>query len=224
MINTPSSLGTLICRVEGSIGCRDVRCSYLMDRVKECIIAYGKVLRTLAGAKLGTIPPCVEELIRMVGPYIPVTESEIIRPWPIEGFQLVDCLTAGRGAKASAEKQVPPEVSEKPEEGRKPGKDDDSVAKKELEEPSDNDSIVEISQEAEEPEVIIVDDDEGAAAALGKPKGAPLDSRGDHNYSHPFAAQSKPGDCNPGDAMLELIHINLDEQEKEETDNPPREL
>ena len=90
VINTPSSLGMLIHGVEGSIGCRDIRCSYLVDRVKECIIAYGKVLKTLAGTKSGTIPPCMKELIRMIGPYVPVTESEIIKPWPIGGFLLVD--------------------------------------------------------------------------------------------------------------------------------------
>ena len=45
MINTPSSLGALICRAEGSIGYGDVRCSYLVDQVKEHIVTYGKVLR-----------------------------------------------------------------------------------------------------------------------------------------------------------------------------------
>ena len=27
----------------------------------------------------------------MVGPYIPITETEIVRPWPIGGFLLADC-------------------------------------------------------------------------------------------------------------------------------------
>ena len=91
MINTPSSLGMLVRGEEGSIGCRDIRCSHLMDRVKEHVIAYRKVLKTLATMKLDAIPPCIKELIQMIGPYIPVTESEIIKPWPIGGFLLVNC-------------------------------------------------------------------------------------------------------------------------------------
>ena len=75
---------------ESSIGCRDIRCSHLVDRVKECIIAYGKVLKTLATKKSDAIPPCIKELIQMVGPYIPVTKSEIIKPWPIGGFLLAN--------------------------------------------------------------------------------------------------------------------------------------
>ena len=35
LINMPSSLGTLICGEENSIGCRDVTCSHLVDKVKE---------------------------------------------------------------------------------------------------------------------------------------------------------------------------------------------
>ena len=60
---TPSSLGMLICGVEGSIGCRDIRCSHLVDKVKECIVAYGKVLKSLTAVKSDAVPPCVKELI-----------------------------------------------------------------------------------------------------------------------------------------------------------------
>ena len=35
IINMPSSLGMLIYGEDSSIGCRDVRCSHLVDKVKE---------------------------------------------------------------------------------------------------------------------------------------------------------------------------------------------
>ena len=89
----------------------------------------------------------------MVGPYISVTELEIIKPWPIGGFLLANCRddrATGRGAKASTEKQqVSPEVPERPEEGQKPEKGDDPIIKmpKELEGPEDYDSMVKVLQE-----------------------------------------------------------------------------
>ena len=36
---------------ENLIGCRDMRCSHLIDKVKEWVVAYGKVLRTLTAKK-----------------------------------------------------------------------------------------------------------------------------------------------------------------------------
>ena len=151
----------------------------------------------------------------MVGPHIPVTESEIIKPWPIGGFQLVDCLTASRGTKAGAEKKVPPETSKIPKEGQKLGKDDDPVTEKDFVEPSNDDSIIDVSQGAEEPEAITINNDEGAVTTPNKPEGASLDSGEDRNHSHPSADQSKPGDH-----MLGSIHP--DEPEEEEINNLPR--
>ena len=93
----------------------------------------------------------------------------------------------------------------------------------ELQEPSDDDSIIEIPQELKEPQVIMIDDDdEGATATLVKPQGAPVDGRGDCNYSHPFSAWHKLENCRPGDTMPEHIYINPDEREKDKTDNPTR--
>ena len=134
--------------------------------------------------KRDVIPPCVRELIRMVGPYIPVTEMEIVKPWPIGGFLLADHWNnqgAGRWAKAGSEDPwASSEACGGPKESQ------------ELEE--DDDSIVEIPQEPKEPDVIIIDEEEEAPAALVEPHGAPVDGGGDHNYLHPFAAWSKPKD------------------------------
>ena len=57
LINIPASLGALVCGEENSIGCRDVRCSHLIDKVKERVVAYWKVLRTLTAKKQHVIPP-----------------------------------------------------------------------------------------------------------------------------------------------------------------------
>ena len=54
----------------------------------------------------------------MVGPYIPVTESEILNLWPIRGFQLVDRPTASGGTKSGAERKAPPKAPETPKEVR----------------------------------------------------------------------------------------------------------
>ena len=128
----------------------------------------------------------------MVGPYILVTEAEIVRPWPIGGFLLANHQSdrgAGRGTKASSkELQVPPEACEGPKEDQKPEGDDDSVVKipQEPKEPEeDDDSIVEIPRELKEPEVIIISDED--EEALAKPHGAPVDGGGDCNYSHSFS-------------------------------------
>ena len=155
----------------------------------------------------------------MVGPYIPVTESEIVKPWPIGGFLLANCQSnwgTGRGAKTgSKELQASPEACGGPKESQKPEEDNNSIVKipQEPKEPEEDDnSIVEIPQEPKEPEVIIIDnEDEEAPAALVEPHRTPVNGGGDHDYLHPFPTWSKPKDHKLGDAMPECIHIDPDE-------------
>ena len=51
LINIPACLGSLVRGEENSIGCRDARHSHLIDKLKERVVAYGKVLRTLTAKK-----------------------------------------------------------------------------------------------------------------------------------------------------------------------------
>ena len=54
----------------------------------------------------------------MVGPYIPVTEQEILKPWPVGGFQLADCPTASGETKSSAKRKMPPKARKHPKKVR----------------------------------------------------------------------------------------------------------
>ena len=90
----------------------------------------------------------------MVGPYIPVTESEIIKPWPMGGFLLTDQWNdraAGGEAKANIERQhVSPEMPKELGKGQRPEKGNDPIIKvpKGPEGPEgDDDSVIKISQE-----------------------------------------------------------------------------
>ena len=89
-LNVPASLGPLDHEEEKAIGYQDMRHSHLLDKVKEWVVTYGKVLKSIITKEWDVVPPCVKELIWLVGPYIPIMEAEIMKPWPIGGFLLAD--------------------------------------------------------------------------------------------------------------------------------------
>ena len=89
-LNVPASLGMMVHEEERAIGYWDVRCSHLLDKVKEWVITYGKVLKSKTAKEQDVVPPCVKELVQLVGPYILITEVEIMEPWPIGGYLLAD--------------------------------------------------------------------------------------------------------------------------------------
>ena len=148
----------------------------------------------------------------MVGPYIPVTESEILKPWPIGGFQLADRPTTSGETKSSAERRASPKAPEAPKEGQGFEEKDDPVPEKES---SDDDSYLEISPEVEEPETIVVNDEERAVTAVNNSEETPLDGGGDCNHSHPPTDQGKLGDHMPGPTRP-------DEPGEEDINNLPR--
>ena len=63
---------------------------HLLDKVKEQATAYGKILKWKMAKEWDVVPPCVKELVWLVGPYILITEAEIMEPWPIGGYLLAD--------------------------------------------------------------------------------------------------------------------------------------
>ena len=148
-INVPASLGTFICGQESSISYWDVRHSHLIDKVKEQVVTYGKVLKSIITKEWDMVPPCVKELIWLVGPYIPITEADIMRPWPIGGFLLADHRQdqrTGSGARARSEDPwVSSESCGGLEESQQLGEDDDS--------------IIEVPQESKELGIIIINDE-----------------------------------------------------------------